>query len=208
MSNIPCELRRDLDVSRETIERLETYVRLLRKWNPKINLVSASTLADVWTRHIADSAQIFDIARLGSGTWGDLGSGGGFPGAVIAIISADRRPAISVALIESDQRKAAFLRAVARETGVVMQIYAARIEEVAPLNADVVSARALAPLTKLLGYAERHLAHGGKAIFLKGANVAQEIESALESWRFDCEVFPSKTDPDAVILKIGGIERV
>lgn len=201
-------LARQLDVSRETIRRLQVYVALLEKWNPKINLVSSSTLSDVWARHIMDSAQLLAHAPVDARTWVDLGSGGGFPGAVIAILAVERRPDLSVTLIEADQRKAAFLRTVGREAGVTMKVIAARIEEVDPLMADVVSARALAPLTSLLDHAARHSAPGGVALFLKGARAEQEVQTALEAWRFGCEMYPSKTDKDAVILKIGGIERV
>lgn len=197
-----------LDVSRETLARLQTYVELLKKWNPRINLVSAPTLDEVWSRHILDSAQLLAHAPKAARSWVDLGSGGGFPGAVVAILAKELRPKLSVTLVEADQRKAAFLRAVARETSVPMHIVAKRIEDVAPGSADVVSARALAPLPDLLTYASRHLAHGGVALLPKGANADREIVAAQAVWRFTCEALPSKTDPEAVILKIGGIERV
>ena len=208
MSDNSSVVGRHVDVSRETIQRLETYVSLLRKWNPKINLVSASSLQNTWTRHISDSAQILRIAPAKARTWADLGSGGGFPGAVVGIIAAELRPQLSMILVEADQRKSAFLRTVSRETGVPMEVVTQRIERLDPLTVDVISARALAPLPSLLRYAEWHLAPGGTVIFLKGAGAMQEVEKALETWRFDCESLPSQTDKDAVILKIGGIERV
>ncbi|MHC0052037.1 16S rRNA (guanine(527)-N(7))-methyltransferase RsmG [Actibacterium sp. D379-3] len=197
-----------LNVSRETLERLKTYEALLKKWNPAINLVAKSTLAEAWTRHFIDSAQIFDCAPQDVRHWADLGSGGGFPGMVIAIMAAQRAPDMAVTLVESDQRKATFLRTVAREVGVAVNVIAARIEEVPPLGADVVSARALAPLSVLLGFAERHLTPDGRAIFLKGANHAHEITEALASWRFEVQKIPSRTDPQAVILSIGGLAHV
>lgn len=202
------DLVRELDVSRETFERLEAYVALLMKWNSKINLVSSSNLDNVWIRHVLDSAQALDIAPTEATRWSDFGSGGGFPGAVVAIIAAEKRPHLQVTLVESDQRKAAFLRTVARTVGIKMRVIATRIEALEPLHADIVSARALAPLRELLALTKPHLTSGGAAIFLKGAGASQEVEVALETWRFDCEAFSSKTDADAVILKIGGIERV
>lgn len=196
-----------LDVSRETLERLKTYESLLRKWNPAINLVAKSTLDDAWTRHILDSVQVFDLGQ-GATHWADLGSGGGFPGMVVAILAAERTPELKVTLVESDQRKATFLRTVARETGVSANVISRRIEQVDPLGADVVSARALASLDMLLGFAERHMKHTGKAIFLKGENYQQEIDAALASWRFNVQKTPSKTDSRAVILSIGELSRV
>ena len=200
--------QRRFNVSRETTDRLETYRQLLLRWNPKINLVSKSTLADAWKRHMVDSGQIFELAPENARLWADFGSGGGFPGAVIAIIALEKNPDMTTALVESDQRKATFLRTVIRETGAKATVLAKRIEQVDPLLADVVSARALAPLTALLGFAEIHLATGGTAIFPKGATADKEIAVALESWRFDCEKIPSETDESGIILKIGYIERV
>lgn len=191
------------DVSRETLAQLEVFADLLEEWNPRINLVSRSTLADLWTRHFLDSAQLLKFGKS-SGTWADLGSGGGFPGAVVAILSEGR---LDVTLVESDQRKAAFLRAVSRNT-VRFEVVAQRIEAAHPIGADVVSARALAPLSKLLPYVERHLAPRGVAVLPKGRNAQEEITQALENWRFDCETYPSETDPEAVVLTLGEIKRV
>lgn len=195
------------NVSRETLERLDTYADLLERWTSKINLVSKNTLTQLWTRHFLDSAQLLELAPEGN-TWVDLGSGGGFPGAVVAVIGAELRPEMSVTLIEADQRKAAFLRTVLRETGIRGRVIASRIENLEPLGADILSARALAPLDQLLGFAERHLAQRGRAVFMKGEKADEEIAEALERWRFDCERYVSKTDKDAVILSIGDIERV
>lgn len=191
------------NVSRETLEMLEIYADLLKSWNRKINLVSPNTLDDLWDRHFLDSAQLMAHGK-GADHWVDLGSGGGFPGAVVAIIAGS---ATRTTLIESDQRKAAFLRTVARET-VGFTVLARRIEEAPPQAADVVSARALAPLPRLLDYVDRHLAPGGRAILPKGRKAPEEIREALEHRRFDCETYPSQTDPDAVILTLGEIKRV
>ncbi|MDV4169161.1 16S rRNA (guanine(527)-N(7))-methyltransferase RsmG [Rhodovulum sp. FJ3] len=196
-----------LNVSRETLERLETYEQLLHKWNPAINLVSKNTLAEAWTRHIADSAQIFSMAPSAK-IWADLGSGGGFPGMVVAILAAELSPDQETVLVESDQRKSVFLRTVARETGVKARVLSERIEQVPALNADVLSARALASLTDLLGFADLHLAQDGVALFPKGENFQMEIDHALETWRFDVQKLQSATDSGAVVLKIKGLSRV
>jgi len=196
------------DVSRETAERLAEYANLLRIWNPKINLVSRQTLNDLETRHFADSAQLLALSTTDATTWADLGSGGGFPGLVVAILAAELRPALRITLVESDQRKAVFLRTVAQRTGIYVTALADRIESVPPLGTEVLSARALAPLSTLLDHASRHLRPGGTALFPKGANWRAEVEEALERWRFRCENLPSATSPDGVILRIGDIHRV
>jgi 16S rRNA (guanine527-N7)-methyltransferase len=196
------------DVSRETSDRLGIYASLLREWNPRINLVSRQTLAKVETRHFLDSAQLMGLAPAGAATWADLGSGGGFPGLVIAILAAERAPRLRLTLVESDQRKAVFLRTAARKTGVDVSVIARRIEDIPPLHADIISARALAPLAVLLEYCDRHLASDGVALFLKGASRGAEIDEALERWRFRCEELPSVTSPDGAILKLGDLSRV
>ena len=193
------------DVPRETIERLEVYAELLRRWNPKINLVSPSTLVDLWTRHMTDSLQLSGLAKA-EGHWMDLGSGGGFPGLVIAIANADRT-ASTITLVESDQRKATFLRTVIRETGISADVIARRIETVQPLSADVLTARALAPLDMLLSFAERHRTADGICLFPKGATWTQEVAAAEVNWRFRYEAVPSKTNAASVILKIGEFSR-
>ena len=148
--------RRAFDVSRETVERLETHVALLCKWNPRINLVAASTLAEVWTRHVADSAQLWPLRPPGARLWLDLGSGAGFPGLVVAALAAEEAPDLRVRLVESDARKAAFLATVAREADLPAEVLVERWQRLPPQAADVVSARALAPL-------DRAARGGGKA---------------------------------------------
>ena len=134
------------DVSRETQERLEIYGDLLTKWNPRINLVSKKSLDEMWTRHFADSAQIFALAPHSVDHWVDMGSGGGFPGLVVAILGQDGGSPRRMTLIESDARKAAFLRVVIRETGLTATVLNERIEKAAPQSANVLSARALTDL--------------------------------------------------------------
>ncbi len=196
------------DVSRETTARLDLYAGLLSKWNTAINLVAPSTLKTLWQRHFLDSAQVFSLIPTRATIYADLGTGGGFPGLIVAILAAESRPDLRVICVESDQRKAAFLRTVVRETGIGAEILPRRIEMIEPLGADVVSARALAPLGDLLGYAQRHLAPDGQALFLKGAEYRREIDAARSKWAFDMDAIPSKTEPEAVILKLGGIRRV
>ncbi|MDD9738257.1 MAG: 16S rRNA (guanine(527)-N(7))-methyltransferase RsmG [Marinovum algicola] len=198
-------LASSLNVSRETFERLEHYVALLHKWNPKINLVSRGTLQDVWERHIRDSLQVFEAAEGLTGAWVDLGSGGGLPGLVVALA---QRPGFSVTLVESDQRKAAFLRTVLRETGSTGTVIAERIEATEPQSAAVLSARALAALPQLLGFCERHLAQEGVALLPKGITWKNEVAEAQKSFSFHCEAIKSCTQEGAVILRIREISRV
>ncbi|WP_368373142.1 16S rRNA (guanine(527)-N(7))-methyltransferase RsmG [Roseovarius sp. THAF9] len=197
----------ELSVSRETIEKLEHYADALRKWNAKINLVSKSTIDDLWERHFVDSAQVWQFANGQAGSWADLGSGGGFPGLVVAIIAAELQKDLKVTLVESDQRKSAFLRSVARETSTDATIISQRIEELPTLHADVVSARALADLETLLSLSHLHLAPQGFMLFPKGENWQMELAKAQSKWRFDCEVAKSKTNEKSVILRISGVCR-
>ena len=192
------------NVSRETRERLETLLALVGKWTHRINLVAPSTIEDGWRRHILDSLQVHRAA-LAARHWADLGTGGGFPGLVVAVLEAERSTPAKVTLVESDRRKCTFLRTALRETGAQATVIDARIEDVPPLGADVLSARALAPLDALLGFAHRHLAPEGTALFPKGARWREEIAPAERDWTFSVEPIPSITDPDAVLLRIGGI---
>lgn len=193
-------------VSRETHERLIAYEALVRKWNAKINLVAPSTLPEFNTRHIQDSIQIFDHVQLPEGNWVDLGSGGGLPGIVVSIYA--QKAPLTVSLVESDQRKSAFLRTVIRELSLQnVSILTDRIENVPPLAANFVSARALAPLSVLLSMVRRHMHQDGTAMFLKGRSWKAECDEARKEWQFDVTSFPSKTDPDAAILKITGVSH-
>ncbi len=195
-----------MNVSRDTQERLDIYLELLRKWSPKINLVSPASLKDAARRHFDDSLQIASLTPEGAKSWIDMGSGGGFPGAVVAIALAGS--GLEITLIESDQRKAAFLRTVSRETKTPFKVIAQRIEDVPAMNCDVVSARALAPLADLLEYAEPHLVPHGKALFMKGGSWRNEVRDAQKTWRFTCDAHTSMTNPDAAVLEIGGLSRV
>ncbi len=196
------------DVSRETSERLEIYESLIHKWNPRINLVSKRSLTELRTRHFQDSLQIFTDIKKAAISWVDLGSGGGFPGLVIAILAAEHAPSLKVTLVESDMRKSAFLRTVIREANIQATVITDRIEEIPSFGADVISARALADLTTLLGYVDRHMSAKGKAILMKGKSWEDEIIKARDKWNFDYTYSKSITDDQAVILRITGVSRV
>ncbi len=196
-----------LDVSRETSERLKIFEGLVQKWSPKINLVSRDDLRHVWDRHIVDSAQILAHSPSNTQIWTDIGSGGGFPGIIVAIVLAERSPNCKVTMIESDQRKATFLRTALRECGITGQVIANRIEAAPPQSADVLSARALAPVKDLLAHAALHLNKNGIALLHKGRNYAQELEVACQNWTFDLVAHQSKTASDSRILEIGNIQR-
>lgn len=186
----------------KTTEQLRAYAELVRKWTPRINLIAPATVDTLEERHIADSMQLVDLARPRPGQhWVDLGSGGGFPGLVVAIALQGQE--IPVTLIESDQRKSVFLNTVIRDLGLEnTTVLTVRIEAAPPQQAEIVSARALAPLIKLMPYVDRHLAPSGAAWLMKGARWQQEVSDARQSWRFDLETCPSSTDPDATILHV------
>ncbi len=190
-------------VSRETLERLSTFVDLLRQWQHRINLVSAGTLRDVWRRHIQDSAQLLAmLPRLDARLY-DIGSGAGFPGLVLAILGASR-----VHLVESDQRKAAFLREAARITASPVTLHVCRAESLAPHDGEVVTARACAPLADLLDLSRRFLGPSGICLFLKGRGVEAELTAANKTWKMRVARFPSQTDPTGVILRLEDLNHV
>lgn len=189
------------NVSRETSARLADFAALVRKWTPRINLIAPGTVADLETRHIEDSLQLAELAEPQGQDWCDLGSGGGFPGLVVAIATQQR--ATRVTLIESDRRKSAFLATAIRTLNLQhTQVLTRRIETAPAQNAAIVSARALAPLPKLMAYVHHHLAPGGAAWLMKGARWQEEIAEARNHWRFAVEPHPSRTDPNATILHV------
>jgi 16S rRNA (guanine527-N7)-methyltransferase len=196
-----------LDVSRETFDALKAYAALVERWNLAINLVSKGSLPDLWTRHLADSAQIFAMNVTEATSWIDLGSGGGFPGIVVAILAREHQPQLNVTLVEADLRKATFLRQAAQSLDLTVTVRSERIESLEPLNADVLSARALAALPELLGFADRHLHPGGLAIFPKGARYQDELTQARKTWDFDVDTRPSLSEAEAAILLIRNIHR-
>lgn len=189
-------------VSRETFDRLALYADLLIKWQKTINLIAPSTVSQIWGRHMLDSAQLMDQVPQSAKSWLDLGSGGGFPGLVCAAIAAETHPDLRVNLVEADLRKAAFLRETARQMGLSVGVFSRRIEDLPPQRVDIVSARALAALTNLCGFAHRHMAASGIALFQKGARHAEELETARQGWQMDVTVIPSVTDAEAVLFRI------
>ncbi|MBR3371713.1 MAG: 16S rRNA (guanine(527)-N(7))-methyltransferase RsmG [Rhodobacteraceae bacterium] len=195
-------------VSRETMDRLDGFVSLLTRWNSKINLVAPATIPNMWQRHIEDSAQVFALAPKNAHQWVDLGSGGGLPGVVCAILAAEHMPDCRFTLIESDKRKSAFLMVVARELALQIEVLPVRAEDVPPKKADVVSARALAPLPQLLAWVDRHLADGGIALLPKGKTWEEELATARADWMFHVVSHISQTDPAARLLAIKELSRV
>ena len=198
----------NLDVSRETLDRLETYRELLARWTKSINLIAPSTIDDIWNRHIADSYQLFEHIPNAAKTLIDIGSGGGLPGLVVDAVADDKLPLLQVTLVESDQRKAAFLRTAAREMGLKVSVVSERVERLKSVSCDVLTARALAPLDVLFGYATSLLKPHGLCIFQKGRNFAAEISDAAIHWQFDVTEYESKTSAEARILLVKGITRV
>jgi 16S rRNA (guanine527-N7)-methyltransferase len=192
------------NVSGKTIERLVLFAALLHSWQKAVNLVGANTLDAVWSRHFSDSAQLLGLAPDAK-TWLDLGSGGGFPGLVIAILGAEAA-GLKVTLVESDQRKVAFLRDVARQTRIPVDILPMRIETAATQArlqlVDVVTARALAPLDKLLVLAAPFFAPATVGLFPKGRNALAEVAVARRHWGFEAALVPSITAADARIAVI------
>lgn len=194
-------------VSRETSDKLAQFAQLVEKWTAKINLISKPSIPHIWDRHIRDSVQLYQHAPNGN-HWVDLGSGGGFPAIVLALMSQqDGRPT-KFTLVESDQRKCVFLRTAIRELGLDASVINDRIEKIAPLNADILSARALANLKMLVGFANVHLAEDGVALFPKGSNWEAEDVDARKVWQYTCDPIPSETDPSAAVLRIKEISHV
>ncbi|HYN39315.1 MAG TPA: 16S rRNA (guanine(527)-N(7))-methyltransferase RsmG [Rhodospirillales bacterium] len=186
----------------QQVERLSAYLELLNRWQRRINLVGAATLIDPWRRHFLDSAQLVPLLPAATRHLVDLGSGAGFPGMVVALL-AD----IDVTLVEADARKCAFLSEVARLTQAAVRILPQRIEAAPQPRADVVTARALSPLSKLLDYAVPWLAAGGVCLFPKGRSAAIELTEAAKTWKMRTATIPSRSDPDAMILRIDEISK-
>jgi 16S rRNA (guanine527-N7)-methyltransferase len=192
-----------VDVSRETHEALDRFASLLLRWNRTVNLISRADEQHLWKRHIDDSLQLLPLMAPLPSRAIDLGAGAGFPGLVLALASG-----VHFDLIEADQRKCAFLREAARATRASVQIHPVRIGTASLPPAPLVCARALAPLPGLLEMAAPLLAAGGQCLFLKGANVATELTHAAAEWQMQVDQIPSRTDPQACILRICNPARV
>lgn len=197
----PVDIERD--VSRETLERLREFEQLIQEWTKRINLISRADAGALWRRHILDCLQLVPLLPDVATSITDLGAGAGLPGMVLAIATG-----IPVTLIDSDQRKAAFLRTAAARLGVKATILCQRIEAAAPPPAPVVTARAVAPLRPLLDLAYPKLTPEGCCLFMKGENAEAELTDALQKWQMKIERFASRTAPSATIFRLSEIRRV
>jgi len=184
---------------------MRAYLALLTEWNEKMNLVGPSALAEFWPRHAFDSAQLLRIAPEAL-TWADLGAGAGFPGLVLAILLKGR-PGAKVHLVESMAKRCRFLSEVAAQLALPVEIHNARAEDLG-IRVDIVTARACAPLPRLLGYAEPYLRKGATGLFLKGQDVVSELTEATKYWKFEAELSASSSSPDGRILQVKGLSRV
>lgn len=200
----PSEFQRDAGVSRETLDRLAAYAGLLAKWNKRINLIGRSSETDLWRRHILDSAQLAPLVPKTAKTIADAGSGAGLPGLILSILNTSA----SFALIEPDRRKAAFLREAIRASQSSAIVHEKRIEEVDLPAQDVVVARALAPLDRLLEMVEKLVSIHTVCIFPKGAGAEQELTEARTRWKMQVRQVPSRTDPAGRILVLTEVARV
>lgn len=196
-------------VSRETETRLDKFIALLLQWQATTNLISPATMLHLWVRHVADSLQLFDLAPKDAKTWVDFGSGGGFPAIPLACVLAER-PGAKVHLVESNGKKAAFLREAIRVTGAPAVVHAERIEDVGDSygdRVDVVTARALAPLKTLCDQVHPLIERGAVALFLKGQDVDAELTEAAKYWTIRADKVPSKTSPEGCIVVVRGLKR-
>jgi 16S rRNA (guanine527-N7)-methyltransferase len=206
----PGDFAEAFQVPRETIHRLEVYGALLTEWQTRHNLVSSKTLPELWQRHFADSAQLLALAPRAK-TWLDLGTGAGFPGLVIAIQAANQG-ALAMHLVEATAKKCAFIAEVAKATHATVDIHCMRIEDLgsreSKLKPDVVSARALAPLPRLLELAVPFFGSGTRGLFLKGRDAEREIEAAKVHWHFTCRLHPSLTSTESSIIEVAELTKV
>ena len=198
----------ELDVSRETLDALKYFEDLVVLWNPAINLISNSSVSDLWSRHIIDSAQLFLFTLPDEGLWLDVGSGGGFPGIVVSIVAKELAPSLRVVLVESDNRKCVFLRTVIRELGLSVKVINDRIENVKLDNVVYLSARALRNLNSLLFIVENNVSRETVCIFPKGRSYKRELVESQKNWKFDFNLIDSNTSEDSKVIVLKGLERV
>jgi len=201
------QFAREAHLNDALLERFSDYQSLLEKWQERVNLVGRTTLPDLWRRHFLDSAQLLPLLPAGAKTLVDLGSGAGFPGLVLAVLTSEvGRP--DVHLVEADSRKAAFLTEAGRVLKVNVTVHARRLESITDLKADVITARALSPLDRLLSQAERFIGPKTTCLFLKGENVADELTIARKQWTMTIAETISVTHDRARILKLTDVLRV
>jgi 16S rRNA (guanine527-N7)-methyltransferase len=189
---------RDIGVSRETMERLAAFIALLIAEMPHQNLIAASTLPTIWSRHVVDSAQLVPLATPSAQSWLDLGSGAGLPGIIVAILN----PALQLTLVESRRKRIDFLQRTAESLGLLPQanVVGSRLETLESRSFDIISARAFAPLERLLPLAHRFSTAKTRWLLPKGQSAASELAAAQGSWQGSFQVVPSVTDPDAAII--------
>lgn len=199
------EFEAAFNVPRETMHRLDVYIAQLQKWSRAINLIGPIEADELWERHVSDSGQLIRLLPQNSFHLVDIGSGAGLPGLVLAILLSDRTPDATVTLVESDQRRCAFLRECARQTGTAVQVLADRVENL-DLNADIVTARAVAPLSRLLGMCSFVAGPSTRLLLMKGDRVQDEIDAAAETWNISYTLHPSRCGP-GTILDIDAFER-
>ncbi len=201
----PEDVVRQTDVSRETLGRIKMYLEVLDQWRERINLIGPDEGRHLWRRHVLDSLQLFEQIFSADLRVADLGAGAGFPGLVLACALAERKGA-SVALVEKSVRKSQFLEAAIAALGLPAKVLTQRLEDPAPAGRfDVVTARALAPLPKLLGYAHGWLKPSGKALLMKGRDAVKELTLARESWTFEASIRPSLSSPEGQILTVSDL---
>ena len=198
----------ELDVSRETLDALKYFEDLVVLWNPAINLISNSSVSDLWSRHIVDSAQLFLFTLPDEGLWLDVGSGGGFPGIVVSIVAKELAPSLRVVLVESDNRKCVFLRTVIRELGLSVKVINDRIENVKLDDVVYLSARALRNLNSLLFMVENNVSRETVCVFPKGRSYKKELVESQKNWKFDFNLIDSNTSEDSKVIVLKGLERV
>ena len=200
----PDDVIRLTGVSRETFERVSGYLDLLDRWRERINLIGPGEGRHLWRRHVLDSLQLVEQISSEDKSVADLGSGAGFPGLILACALAERAGA-SVTLVENSPRKSEFLRGAGKELGLPVSVLTIRLEDAPGALFDVVAARALAPLPKLLGFAASWLKPSGKALLMKGRDTATELAEAREAWTFDLSILDSQSSPEGRVLKVSSL---
>jgi len=190
------------NVSRETINLLKTYEASLNEWQNKMNLVSKNSLPDAWNRHFADSMQLFNLLPQDAEIVYDFGSGAGFPGMVLAVMSKEKTPYLKFKLVESIGKKTLYLKHVKEITGANVDVINERIEKIKPEIADAITSRAMCSLNELLKYSRPFCSKKTKMIFLKGRNYKEELQIAQKEWKFKLEILPNQESSDGVILII------
>ena len=191
-----------MNVSRETLNEFYEYETLLSKWNEKINLVSKNTLVDIWERHFLDSGQIIKHVEVSGKRWVDVGSGAGFPGLVVALLLRDRKIDCDLVLVEKNSKKGFFLNEVIRKLNLSVEVVNDNIDNLEPLNADILTARAFSELNNLIEIAFRHRKKEGLCLFLKGENYRIELDKTLNYWFFDYDIIDSLSSSSGKIIRV------